>query len=87
MSDQPEREGLSDRQERIITAAFVIVGALFLLLAIYSTAGQLEAVQAAIDAAEDTPPSRVVLQELNQEILAGFIGVILLASGVLRWHE
>lgn len=79
--------GEKERHERLVTVAFVILGALFLLAAVYGTFVGLADLQLALAAAEERPPSRVVMHELNREILAAFVGAVFFASGVLRWRD
>lgn len=87
MSEDAQPSGPTDRQELIITVVFLFTGLVFLGIALYSAGGQWTEVQAALAATTDTPPSRVILEELNREILAIFIGSVLFASGVFRWRE
>lgn len=87
MADDARPDWASDRTEFYITIGFIIVGAIVVLAALYSAVGQYEAVVAAWEDPGDVAPSRAVMHALNHEILAGFIGAVLLASGILRWRE
>lgn len=87
MADQRPSPGGSDRLDRLVTVGFVIVGAVLLVVAIEGAVTGWGDLQLAVAAADDRPPSRVILQALNREILAAFVGAVLLASGVLRWRQ
>lgn len=87
MGDPARPDWATERTERYVTIGFVIVGTIFLAIALYSAMGQYEAAVAAWEDPGDLAPSRAVLHELNVQILTGFIGAVLLASGVIRWRE
>ena len=87
MADSARPAWATDQTERYLTIAFVVIGAIVLAIALYSAIGQYEAVIAAWNDPGDHAPSRAVMHVLNHEILAGFIGSVLLASGILRLRE
>lgn len=87
MSDAARPDWASERTERYLTVAFIVVGSLFLAVAVVSAWLSYEAALAAWEEPGDLAPSRAVMHALNHEILAGFIGAVLLASGVLRLRE
>lgn len=87
MANQRPSSGGADRLDRLVTVGFVIVGAVLFVVAIEGTVAGWGDLQLAVAAAEDRPRSRVVLQTLNREILAAFVGAVLFASGVLRWRQ
>lgn len=87
MTNDVRPDWASERTERIITIAFIVVGSVFLIAAVVSAYSQLESVIYVWENPEGMAPSRAVMHKLSHELLAGFIGAVLVASGVLRWFE
>ena len=87
MSDEARPAWASEETEKYITVGFVLVGGLFLLVALASTINQWDAILAAWESPGERAPSRALMHEINVEILSGFIGAVLFSSGILRWLE
>lgn len=87
MGESEQPEWATERVERWVTVVFVILGLAFLVGAVYLAHGQFDVAVAAWNDPGDRAPSRAVMAALNRAILAGFIGAVLFASGVLRWRE